>query len=74
MREALKELCMCHYWIKSYFSTNGLMVLGMKISSLLGFSLLGAYFMLMYGRSMYFDSQSTKRIDDAQVFSNRDVY
>ena len=50
-------------------------VLGMKISSALGLSPLGAYHALMYGRSMYFDIAKAKvELDWSPKFSNDEMF
>lgn len=61
MRDVLENLC-------EYAKTGSKVksvpfipaVIGMKISSLLGLSPLGAYHALMYGRSMYFNIEKSK--------------
>ena len=76
MREVLKELCVYANTGSRVISVPmGLMVLGMKISSLLGFSPLGAYHALMYGRSMYFDSsRALKELGWMPKYSNREMF
>lgn len=50
-------------------------VIGMKITSSLGFSPLGAYHALMYGRSMYFDiSKAKQELGWTPRFSNEEMF
>jgi nucleoside-diphosphate-sugar epimerase len=50
-------------------------IIGMKITSALGFSPLGAYHALMYGRSMYFDiSKAKQELGWAPKFSNEEMF
>ena len=76
MREVLQELC-------TYAKTGSkvvsvpmsLMAWGMKITSLLGFSPLGEYHALMYGRTMYFDSAKAQReLGWIPKYSNREMF
>ncbi len=62
MREALEGLC-AHAQTGSKVRSvpMGLAVAGMKLTSVLGLSPLGAYHALMYGRSMYFDIGKAQR-------------
>jgi nucleoside-diphosphate-sugar epimerase len=76
MREVLQELCLyANTGSKVISVPMFLMVFGMKITSLLGFSPLGAYHALMYGRSMYFDTTKA-RIDLGWTpkYSNREMF
>jgi len=61
MKEALQNLCL---YANSGSKVKGVpfgpAIIGMKISSALGLSPLGAYHALMYGRSMYFDISKAK--------------
>ena len=76
MRAVLEDLC-------AYAGTGskvrslpmGPIVLGMKFTSLLGLSPLGAYHSLMYGRSMYFDIKKAKiELEWAPKFSNTEMF
>lgn len=76
MREVLEDLC-------NYAGTGSKVrslpmtpiVLGMKFTSLLGLSPLGAYHSLMYGRSMYFDIEKAKtELDWMPKFSNTEMF
>ena len=76
MREVLEDLC-------AYADTGSRVrslpmkpiVLGMKLTSLLGLSPLGAYHALMYGRSMYFDITKAKtELDWSPKFSNTEMF
>jgi nucleoside-diphosphate-sugar epimerase len=50
-------------------------VLGMKITSAIGLSPLGAYHALMYGRSMYFDiSKAKAQLNWQPKFSNEEMF
>lgn len=61
MREGLEDLC-AHAGTGSRVRgvPMGLAVMGMKVSSALGLSPLGAYHALMYGRSFHFDISHTQ--------------
>ena len=49
--------------------------IGMKITSAVGLSPLGSYHSLMYGRSMYFDiEESKKALDFTPVYSNNEMF
>ncbi|HYQ70319.1 MAG TPA: NAD-dependent epimerase/dehydratase family protein, partial [Gammaproteobacteria bacterium] len=76
MREVLEDLC-------AYANTGSRVrslpmkpiVLGMKFTSLLGLSPLGAYHALMYGRSMYFDITRAKtELNWSPEFSNTEMF
>ncbi len=76
MRETLEALC-AHAKtgsrVKSVPMTPA--VLGMKITSAFGFSPLGAYHALMYGRSMYFDiSKVQKELSWQPTRSNESMF
>jgi hypothetical protein len=50
-------------------------VLGMKITSAIGLSPLGAYHALMYGRSMYFDiGKAQRELGWQPKWSNADMF
>lgn len=50
-------------------------VMGMKVTSALGLSPLGAYHSLMYGNSMYFDISKAKReLGWTPRFSNEEMF
>jgi nucleoside-diphosphate-sugar epimerase len=75
MKELLQELC-------DYANTGSRVssvptwpaVLGMKATSLLGLSPLGAYHALMYGRSMYFDiSKCKQELNWKPKYSNKEM-
>jgi nucleoside-diphosphate-sugar epimerase len=52
-----------------------LAVLGMKVTSSLGLSPLGAYHALMYGRSMYFDiSRARSELGWAPRYGNAEMF
>lgn len=76
MREVLQELCrFANTGSKVVSVPMSFMVLGMKISSLLGFSPLGAYHALMYGRSMYFETtKAYKDLGWVPKYSNREMF
>ena len=76
MREVLQDLCIyAKSGSKVVSAPLWLMVWGMKITSLLGLSPLGAYHSLMYGRSMYFDSsKAIKELAWTPKYSNRDMF
>ncbi|MDH3380663.1 MAG: NAD-dependent epimerase/dehydratase family protein [Gammaproteobacteria bacterium] len=76
MREVLEDLC-------AYAATGSRVrslpmapiVAGMKLTSALGLSPLGAYHSLMYGRSMYFDiEKATKQLNWQPKFSNTEMF
>ena len=76
MRQALEDLC-AHAGTGSI--VRGLpmspIVLGMKVTSRLGLSPLGAYHALMYGRSMYFDIAKPKAdLDWEPRYSNSEMF
>ncbi len=76
MRETLEGL-IAHAGTRSRVVSvpSGPAVAMMKLTSLLGLSPLGAYHALMYGRSMYFDVQRTKReLDWAPRFGNVEMF
>lgn len=75
MRELLQDLC-------DYANTGSKVksvpmwpaVTGMKITSAIGISPLGAYHALMYGRSMYFDTTKLKNeLTWSSRFSNKEM-
>ena len=76
MRQVLENLC-AHAGTGS--KVRGLpmtpIVLGMKATSRLGLSPLGAYHALMYGRSMYFDIHKTKEeLNWKPKYSNNEMF
>ena len=76
MRQALEALCR-HAGTGSQVRSVPAMpaVLGMKITSLLGLSPLGAYHALMYGRSMYFDiSRAVTELEWQPRWSNEEMF
>ena len=75
MREALENLCR-HAGTRSRVKSvpMGPAVLGMKVTSALGLSPLGAYHALMYGRSMWFDcSRAVRELGWRPRFSNDEM-
>ncbi len=75
MKEILQDLC-------NYAKTGSKVksvpmwpaVMGMKISSALGISPLGAYHALMYGKSMYFSHEKVeKELNWTPKYSNKDM-
>jgi nucleoside-diphosphate-sugar epimerase len=76
MREVLENLC-CHAKTGSRVKSVPIMpaVAAMKATSILGFSPLGAYHSLMYGRSMYFDiTRARNDLGWRPHFSNNDMF
>ncbi len=76
MRQVLEALCR-HANTGSKVSSVPMApaVIGMKITSALGLSPLGAYHSLMYGNSMYFDISKAKReLGWAPKFSNEQMF
>lgn len=76
MRESLEALCR-HAGTGSKVRgvPAGLAVAGMKVTSALGWSPLGAYHALMYGRSMYFDiTRAKKELGWQPRFSNEAMF
>jgi nucleoside-diphosphate-sugar epimerase len=76
MREVLEALCR-HANTGSKVSSVPMApaVLGMKITSALGLSPLGAYHSLMYGNSMYFDiSKAKQELGWTPKFSNNEMF
>lgn len=76
MREVLESLC-AHAGtgskVKSVPITPA--ILGMKLTSAIGVSPLGAYHALMYGRSMYFDiSKAADELNWKPKFSNEEMF
>lgn len=76
MRQVLENLC-------AYAQTGSKVrslpmtpaILGMKLTSALGLSPLGAYHSLMYGRSMYFDiSKAKNELNWQPKFSNDEMF
>ncbi|BDU57280.1 hypothetical protein LMORI2_02620 [Limnohabitans sp. MORI2] len=76
MRNVLEDLC-------DYAKTGSRVrsvpmtpaVLGMRLTSALGLSPLGAYHSLMYGRSMYFDiSKAQKKLNWSPRYSNSEMF
>ena len=75
MREALESLCR-HAGTRSRVKSvpMGPAVLGMKVTSALGLSPLGAYHALMYGRAMWFDcSRAVRELGWKPRFSNDEM-
>lgn len=76
MRQTLEALC-DHAGTGSKVKSLPMkpIVLGMKATSFLGLSPLGAYHALMYGRSMYFDIDKPRQeLDWEPRFSNSDMF
>ena len=76
MREVLEALCK-HANTGSKVSSVPMApaVIGMKLTSALGLSPLGAYHSLMYGNSMYFDiSKAKKVLSWAPKYSNEEMF
>jgi nucleoside-diphosphate-sugar epimerase len=76
MREVLESLC-AHARTGSKVKTVPMApaVLGMKLTSAIGISPLGAYHALMYGRSMYFDiSKAADELNWKPKFSNEEMF
>lgn len=76
MREVLEALCR-HANTGSKVTSVPMApaVLGMKITSAIGLSPLGAYHSLMYGNSMYFDiSKAKKELGWNPKFSNEEMF
>jgi nucleoside-diphosphate-sugar epimerase len=76
MREVLEQLC-AHARSGSKVRSVPMLpaVWGMKITSALGLSPLGAYHALMYGRSMYFDiSKARRELGWEPRHSNQDMF
>lgn len=76
MREVLEALCR-HAGTGSKVRSVPMApaVWGMKVTSALGLSPLGAYHALMYGRSMYFDiSRATRELDWQPRWSNDEMF
>ncbi len=76
MREALEGLCLkADTGSKVKSIPFSIAILGMKISTSLGISPLGAYHALMYGRSMYFDnSKAIKELGWKPKYSNDEMF
>jgi nucleoside-diphosphate-sugar epimerase len=76
MRNVLEDLCdyaQTGSKVKSVPMTPA--VLGMRLTSALGLSPLGAYHSLMYGRSMYFDiSKAQKTLNWNPRYSNAEMF
>jgi nucleoside-diphosphate-sugar epimerase len=76
MREVLENLC-AHAGTGSSVRALPMapIVFGMKLTSWMGLSPLGAYHALMYGRSMYFDIQKPKAaLQWAPRYSNNEMF
>ena len=76
MREVLESLC-AHARTGSKVKSVPMApaILGMKLTSAIGASPLGAYHALMYGRSMYFDiSKATHELNWKPKFSNEEMF
>jgi nucleoside-diphosphate-sugar epimerase len=76
MREILEHLC-DHAGTGSRVRSvpMGLAVAGMKITSVVGLSPLGAYHALMYGRSMYFDTTKARtQLGWRPNYSNNEMF
>lgn len=76
MRDVLENLCaFAGTGSKVKGVPMGPAVMGMKVTSALGFSPLGAYHSLMYGRSMYFDiTKAQQKLGWQPKFSNDEMF
>lgn len=76
MRDVLESLCLYAGTGSKVSSVPmGPAVVGMKVTSALGLSPLGAYHALMYGRSMYFDITKAKsELNWQPKFSNTEMF